>query len=254
MPYLRTQIKHDLRARLSSDRDAVLRRKGMRGVYDSETFKPEDFESIAWQIDTLMDAGTLLKDGGATKVAKITRHGRSYVIKRYNWRGWRKGIRYMLKGSRARRVWFYGHLLPEAGVHTPQPVGWLEKSKNAMVRKSYIIHEYVPGVRLHDYLCDGRRTRHECVAVLKKMREVFENMHSHRITHGDMKRSNVLVAGNEICLIDLDAVALNRSKLVHRLKRRRDIKRFAERMHADDTPPHIRRLCRQMLLDHLKQN
>ncbi len=248
MKNLRKHVKKIIAERKASGRYIPVKKPGLHGIFDGETFSPDRFEDAAADLDSLMAGGTLLKDGGATKVAKIEFDGGCYVIKRYNWRGWRKGLRYRIKGARARRVWLYGHLLPIIEVNTPRPVCTVEKSKSGIVRNSYVINEYVLGTRLHDYLCGEHRTDSECVEILGKMRTLFETLHSHRITHGDLKRSNVLVTNGDICLIDLDATTLHRTGLVYWLKRRRDIGRFTERMLAEDTPPHIRRYCRELLI------
>ncbi len=224
------QVKKDLRQRLGDGRDVRIRRNGMRGVFDSEVPGAGRIEDLAEDMDRLMEGGSLLKDGGATRVAKVRIGGCDCVIKRYNWRGWVKGIRYMLKGSRARHVWFYGHLLGRIGVMTPRPVCWLEKSRSGIVRQSYIVAEYVEGVELYDYLRNENRTEPERRAILGKMNDLFGKLHAHRITHGDMKRSNILVAGEDICLIDLDATRRHRFGLIHKVRRTRDRRRFSDRM------------------------
>ncbi len=239
------QTQQDLSRRLKDGRDRILEDTGLRGVFDGNALDEKDAADVAVNPDAIMDGGVALKNGGATRVAGVRLGEDDYVIKRYNWRGWAKGLRYMIKGSRARRVWFYAHLLGRIGVYTQRPVLWLERSRSGIVRFSYIMTRHVEGLSLFDYLLDSDRSDSERRAILDEAAGVLQKLSSHRITHGDMKRSNVLVSDGRICLIDLDAAVLNRTGIMHRIRERRDVRIFFDRMLGQDMPDEIRRMVQQ---------
>ncbi len=241
---LSRNIRQYLKERRTGGRDVFIRSRGIKGLFDSRALSAGCIEEITKNVDDLIEDGVVLKDGGATKVSRVGIAGRSYVIKRYNWRGCITALRYMIKGSRARRVWLCGHMLESVGVHTPRPVCWLEKSRCGVVVNSYIINEYVEGVRLFHYLRDEKTRDSERFAILKKMLDVLLMMHSNRVTHGDLKLSNVLVSGGEIYLVDLDATARNRFWFVHRAMMRKEIQRFWDRLDTGKAPEEIKRKIR----------
>ncbi len=244
---LRSKTKVYLNDRLKSGRDTALQHKGFKGVIDTEELDIDHFKEFLKDIDSTMTGSALIKDGGATKVANLHINGEDYILKRYNWRGWRKGLRYMIKGSRARHVWFYGHLLNSIDVGSPGPVCWLEKVRKNIVRESYVLTKYVNGITLFEYLRAHAHSAQDKQNLLNKMKEVFQKLFSYRITHGDMKRSNVLVVNNNICLIDLDATALNRNSFIYKIRKGRDLKRFLEKMESDEIPEDIINTCRSMV-------
>ncbi len=249
MSTIKKQIRKDLKHKLNSNIHNRLNERGVKGVYDCRIITDDAVEPIANDIDSLMESGRILKDGGACKVALVEAAGRKMVVKRYNWRGWLKGLRYQVKGSRARRVWFYGHLLPAIGIPTPQPFAWLERSEKGIVRKSYIINEYIEAPTLFDFLCDSTKPHEERADVLEDLHGMFKTMHRHRLTHGDMKRSNILVADGRILLIDLDATTLHRSRLVYEIKRKRDLARFWECIEDNNVPVSLLQKCEDICKD-----
>ncbi|NND01008.1 MAG: serine/threonine protein kinase, partial [Gammaproteobacteria bacterium] len=62
--------------------------------------------------------------------------------------------------------------------------------------------------------------------VVSALQGIFASMREHRLSHGDMKASNLLWLDNQLFLIDLDASRKHRTTLGWRLANHKDRKRF----------------------------
>ena len=99
--------------------------------------------------------------------------------------------------------WYNANLLEFLGIATPQPLGFVEQRFFGLRQKAYFICEHIAGRSLAD-LSDSEIQQPE---MLQQISELFEKLHLHRIYHGDLKASNLLVDEQQkIWLIDLDAM------------------------------------------------
>lgn len=65
--------------------------------------------------------------------------------------------------------------------------------------KSVIIMEYIKGKRMKELL-DIKAE--DSLLICKKLGEIIGKLHNNNIIHGDLTTSNVILTGNELCLID----------------------------------------------------
>ena len=54
----------------------------------------------------------------------------------------------------------------------------------------------------------------------------LKTLWTHQITHGDLKGSNILISGDDIVLLDLDAMKQHRNPVVSRARIDKDVERF----------------------------
>jgi tRNA A-37 threonylcarbamoyl transferase component Bud32 len=175
------------------------------------------------QIDALMDGGRILKDGNTCYVSGITWNGREVVVKRYNHKGFIHSLRHTIKRTRARRGWLNGHRLGMLNIATPKPLAYIERRRGLLIWESYLITEYVEGQKLYDFLRDSNVTEEERLKVTEQIKELLERLGKHRITHGDLKHSNILITDTGPVLIDLDAIKFHWWRWLFEIKRNKDL-------------------------------
>jgi tRNA A-37 threonylcarbamoyl transferase component Bud32 len=229
---IRSHRKRLIRRRLQkslrdSKRYITLKMGSLRGVFTREYWAQKQAAELAGQIDTLMDHGKILKRGNTCFVSLVDINGRAIVIKRYNHKGLWHSIRQTLKGSRARRCWLHGHRFDELKIPTPAPLAFIEKTRGPLIHCSYILNEYAEGIKLCDFLRDLSRTETEQAEALEQVEAILRQMEEYRITHGDLKSSNIIITSGGPVLIDLDSVKVHRTGLSFGRARAKDIRRLS---------------------------
>jgi len=185
--------------------------------------EPRDFIE---QIDTLMDAGQILKKGDAIFVSQITWNNKNIVVKRYDHKGFIHSLRHTIKRSRARKGWLYAHVLGALKIATPRALAYIEQRRGPLIWQSYLVTEYVEGQKLWHFLRDDNVTEPQKLDEIRQVVILLEKLWKYRITHGDLKHVNILVTENGPVLIDLDGMIVHRWELLYRNKRAKDMERF----------------------------
>lgn len=148
-----------------------------------------------------------LKHDRTTTLIKLGDADKYWIGKRYNTKGPWHAVRRCFKSTRARNCWDMSHLLLSAGIRVARPVAMLEQRFGPLRRRSFYFCEYVPGSPLEKVLNHSTPqivVRQMC----EKFAALFSRLSTHRIAHGDMKVTNLLLADDELVLLDLDAVAI----------------------------------------------
>jgi len=155
--------------------------------------------------DVAVETGRTLKLGGSSTVALIEQGGRRLVIKRYNIKGVGHWLRRCWRPSRAWHSWVEGNRLMFLDIATPRPLAVLELRWLGLRRRSYLVTEYGAGediaTRFQPYLSSPPPE-----AELLALDQLFAALLRERISHGDMKGTNLLWKQGCWSLIDLDAV------------------------------------------------
>ncbi|MBA1185871.1 serine/threonine protein kinase [Stutzerimonas nitrititolerans] len=155
--------------------------------------------------DVAVETGRALKLGGSSTVALIEQGGRRLVIKRYNIKGVGHWLRRCWRPSRAWHSWVEGNRLMFLDIATPRPLAVLELRWLGLRRRSYLVTEYGSGediaTRFQPYLSSPPPE-----IELLALDQLFAALLRERISHGDMKGTNLLWEQGRWALIDLDAV------------------------------------------------
>lgn len=173
--------------------------------------------------DRWMEAGTTLKRGNTCTVARAEVGGRSVVLKRYNLKSLRHGLSRLWRPSRGWHSWREAHRLRLFGIATPAPLALIEERWGPLRGRAWLITEYCPG---QDLLAHLSPEREPPLAVAAALQTLFATLHRQRISHGDLKATNLLWDNGEITVIDLDAMRQHRSAAAHRRAWQRDRKRL----------------------------
>lgn len=182
--------------------------------------------------DAAVEAGRALKLGGSSTVALIEQAGRQLVVKRYNIKGLGHWLRRCWRPSRAWHSWVEGNRLGFLGIATPRPLAMLELRWLGLRRRSYLITEYAAGediiTRFQPYL-SSPPPEPELLA----LEQLFEALCRERISHGDMKGTNLLWVQGRWTLIDLDATQQHGSGASFARAYAKDRARFLRNWPAD---------------------
>jgi len=180
------------------------------------------------QIDDLMDTGQILKAGNTCYLSRLTWNQKDIVIKRYNHKNLVHSLRHTLKKSRARRSWLNANRLNILNIDTPLPLAYVEKYKAPLLWKSYIVTEFTQGQNLHDFLQTPHLTAKHRSDVIERIETVLEKLHKQKITHGDLKKSNILITDKGPVLTDLDAMKVHKLNCTFNYEQRKDLKMFSK--------------------------
>jgi tRNA A-37 threonylcarbamoyl transferase component Bud32 len=113
-------------------------------------------------------------------------------------------------------------------IDTPKPVAYIEKYKGLLVWSSYIVTEFVQGQNLHYFLRDENIAKEQKAKTCRRVGELLDKLNKFRISHGDLKLSNIIIAESGPKLIDLDGMAVHKCKWMYRLRGAKDLKSWED--------------------------
>ncbi|WP_297813996.1 lipopolysaccharide kinase InaA family protein [uncultured Methylophaga sp.] len=181
-------------------------------------------EQLVVDIDRLVEQGDILKDGNSATVVVTNLAGRRVVIKRYNVKSLWHWLKRCWRPSRAANAWRQGNLMTLLGIATPPVLGFVEHRWGPLRKQAYLISEYVDNAT---ELSRVYASHSPSEPQLRQLRRIFGLMHEYRLSHGDMKASNLLLTENgQVALIDLDAMREHRHDWSFERAFARDQRRF----------------------------
>ncbi|NJD35707.1 MAG: hypothetical protein FIA96_12900 [Betaproteobacteria bacterium] len=213
-------------------RDCSLFKSAHRGDRFFSTMRSE-FGVVAPLIhdpDAWLEKGVPLKRGRTATLARVELNGRQLVIKRYNIKGPGHALSRCWRPSRAWHSWLEGHRLGFLGIATPRPLALIEERAGPLRGKAWLITEYCNAEnfanRFHDPEMEPAAPDLDAIGVL------LQQLVAARISHGDLKATNLLWCEGKPHLIDLDAVRQHANAAAFRRAWQKDSRRF-----LDNWPP-----------------
>jgi tRNA A-37 threonylcarbamoyl transferase component Bud32 len=176
-----------------------------------------------------------LKQGNTCTLWLVPVDARLLVVKRYNIKGLAHRAGRAWRRSRAAVSWENAHRLGMYGIPTARPVALLEQRFGPLRGRAWYVSEYL-GDEDITQLCRGQKlagdagvqaTAQQVVALLAWLAEC-------RISHGDMKGTNFILAQQGPAIIDLDAMREHACGWLFRRLQQRDLQRFMRNW--DDCP------------------
>jgi tRNA A-37 threonylcarbamoyl transferase component Bud32 len=163
----------------------------------------------------------LLKDSSSSTVAEfeIPVDGvlRPVIYKRFRVTKWSDSWLALVRASPARRSWSRGHGLRDRCLPTARPLAVLHRRRRGLSYEGYLLTEKIAGaVDLHRWLADlnGPSPAERRAAVRRRIDQLaglIRELHRRCLSHRDLKAANLLVAGDQVWLIDLVGVRCYRS-------------------------------------------
>jgi len=228
-------IKRTLKKCLrTSKRCVLIKHRGHCGVAAVDFYQRADFSEFLQDLDKLMQAGQILKNGNTCFVSRLIWADQDVVVKRYNYKGIIHSVRHTIKRSRARRSWLHAHRLWMLNIATPRPLAYIESYKGMIVWKSYLITEYAKGRKLYDFMRDGKTDENQRSKVTGQVKELLERLGKYRITHGDLKHTNILITEKGPVLTDLDGMKVHKQNWTYQRRRTKDYARLLKDWPGED--------------------
>jgi tRNA A-37 threonylcarbamoyl transferase component Bud32 len=175
--------------------------------------------------DAWLEQGAPLKRGRSATLALVELEGRKLVIKLYNIKGVGHALSRAWRPSRAWHSWIEAHRLRFLGIATPRPLALVERRLGPLRGRAWLVTEYCEGPILQECL-EGKTERAAPDEVQVAVRKLFAQLAAEHIGHGDLKASNFILRGNELCVLDLDAMRHYDSEAAWRKAWRKDRARF----------------------------
>ena len=195
----------------------------------------EHIQCFVETVNDLIEKGHAYKTDKTSTVCKTSFNHAKVVIKRYNNKGAWHCLKNTFRRSRAEKSWIKSLVLSDIGIFTPPPIGWFVEKRNGLYFRSYFVMDYCEMPTLHSFLMENRPNERSWKQITNGMAVLLERLKEHRITHGDLKHSNVLIGDNQIGILDLDAMIIHRNPVTYRIKRSKDERKFKERLMQDPT-------------------
>ena len=168
----------------------------------------------------------ILKAGGSSTVVKLNIDGRYYVMKRYNVKSSSHWARRCLRPTRAATGWRLAQRLRLMGISTAKPVAFIEKRFMGLRGRSYLLMEYTGSEHAGEFFVNHVEDQAGSQFVAQQMMALFEGLARLRITHGDLKMTNILIHKYKPLLIDLDGMHEHRTAKGFKRAFQQEIKRF----------------------------
>jgi tRNA A-37 threonylcarbamoyl transferase component Bud32 len=214
-------------------------------VYDRSMASAKMLEFLADPDASLRFPEThYLKQGNTCTLWLARVDGRRFVVKRYNIKGLAHRIGRAFRRTRAAVSWQNAHRLGMYGIATARPVALLEQRLGPLRGRAWYISEYVEG---DDVLQQCTRPAPQLAAIQAAAQPVVDllgQLAQCRISHGDMKGTNFIMAAGGPVLIDLDAMQEHVSGWLFRRAQRRDMQRF---MRNWDSCPEVAETFNEMM-------
>lgn len=183
--------------------------RARRGASCLQVVRREDDAFLAPLLakpDSAIAAGLPLKQGGSSTVAQVEKDGRPLVIKRYNIKSPWHWLSRFWRPSRAWHSWCEGNRLAFLGIATPRPLAVFERRTLWLRREAYLITEHIAGMDIIARCTSGAPGELPSEPELRALDELFAALIRERISHGDLKGTNILWQDGRWLLIDLDAM------------------------------------------------
>ena len=217
-------IKHGLKKSLrTSKRYVKIKTEYFVAVFDKSFYQKVKSADFINQLDSLIARGHILKDGNTCFVSHISWNNNDIVVKRYNHKGFFHSLRHSIKKSRARRAWLHAQRLGMLDISTAKPLAYIEKKKGFLIWSSYLITEYTDGTNLYNFMRNESISKETRLISTQQLEELLNKLAKYRITHGDLKHSNVLITKNGPVLTDLDAMKIHRFYWTFKIRRTKDL-------------------------------
>jgi hypothetical protein len=205
--------------------------------------RAEQLQGLLADPDAAIARGQALKNGGSATVALVQSESGPLVIKRYNIKGWLHWLKRFWRPSRAWHSWVEGNRLELLGIATPRPLAVLERRWCWLRAQAYLVTEHCGGedllARFAPYV-DSAPPEVE----LQALDRLFAALLRERISHGDLKGTNLFWDDGCWSLIDLDAMQQHRGQAGFARAYARDRARFLRNWPQDSA---LHRLLDQRL-------
>ncbi|SRR5579883_155672 len=177
----------------------------------------------------------ILKAGRSSTVVQFRLDNRQLVVKRYNMKNLFHRLRRCLRKTRAEYSWTMAQRLRLFCVPTARPIAFIEKHFLGFRGKSYFVMEAIDAPHVGEYFSPFRSDNDNFVLVAERVMQLIKNLTQINLTHGDLKKTNILIKNDYPVLIDLDGMTEHFSKFRLNRAYHKELKRFMKNWDSQPT-------------------
>jgi tRNA A-37 threonylcarbamoyl transferase component Bud32 len=170
----------------------------------------------------------IIKEDSTTTVGVIQIGEQWFLVKRYNMKNFWHRLKRAITKTRAAKSWENAQRLLFRGIRTPQPIAIIENRWGIFKGVCYFISAYVPAMTATEYFKPYQFDLAEGGRIAEQILEVLQTLTIEKIFHGDLKATNILINGEGIWLVDLDAMRFYRTNIYFKRRAIKDKTRFAK--------------------------
>lgn len=191
----------------------------------------KDLRQLLDNPDACMEKGEIIKQGHTCTIASVKSDVGTLIIKRYNLKSYRHALRRAFTQTRASISWINAHRLQLYQISAAHPVALLERCFGPVHFQSYFVMAEVTGPTCWEFFRDAAVSMDDKRNVAVEISLLFRRLTLHRISHGDMKATNLIINNNQPVLLDLDAMREHMSSSSFKHAHARDVHRFFRNWH-----------------------
>jgi tRNA A-37 threonylcarbamoyl transferase component Bud32 len=203
-----------------------------------------EMENFLENPDVYFTSSNVLKNGNSSTVARVNVDGHDLVIKRYNIKNRLHGLSRAFRPSRAWISWKNAHRLNILGIATPAPVAMIENRLGPLRSKAYFIARYAEGKDIGRMAKFGDISEKTATLLAVLFTGLIKKLADSDIAHGDLKASNFFLSGQNLVVMDLDAMHKYLIKSFLRRRVEKDCNRLLKNW---ENEPEIRKIFCQYI-------
>lgn len=183
------------------------------------------FELTPLVCDDFLNNYPNLKTGNTCTVGSMMVDKDVIIIKRYNIKSLWHAFNRAFRQTRAAASWSNAHRLKILGIPTPQPIALIEQRFFGLRGKAYFLSEYLdaPDVKAYFARLKNKKQQNDTI---RNIVNLFYRLHLLKLSHGDMKSSNIKMLDGTPWLIDLDSMRQHRFDYFALKAHVEDLRRF----------------------------
>ena len=221
------RIKHYTKKSLRDCTQFVVSRPPGAFVVSARKMVTPGLTEVMTDPEIVFGNAEFLKRGNTSTVVKVPGDESDWVLKRYNIKDFWHGVSRALRPSRACASWQSGYRLELLGIATPKPLAMRENRAGFLRREAYLLTEWSGGESLDEWVLHVGDTQIPAWLGHEVFR-LFDILWHARVSHGDMKATNLMVTGEQLQVIDLDAMRWHRSGRSFAKAFAKDLQRFMD--------------------------
>jgi tRNA A-37 threonylcarbamoyl transferase component Bud32 len=147
----------------------------------------------------------IIKNDLATTVVEATVNEMNMIIKRINPKSFFTVLRRIFLMTRVERNWKYAHILKSNGIDTFNPILLVKKKWMGVCYQSYLYMNKINGEEARKYF-ESCQSVSQGRVMADKIIDLIYKLNKAGLRHRDLNLSNMIISGDKLYLIDLDAM------------------------------------------------
>lgn len=192
------------------NKDFLRLKNGAALLFIRRAFDSDALRDSLLNPEKYLSSAKLVKDSRTTKAGFIKLdNGENVFIKKYNNKGFKYTLKYLLRKSRAAKAFMNAWTFENLDIPTPAALGAVTFRPAGIIKNSYIIYQTISGVT--DTLDFFRMTQDDEKLLqnfIQRISGYISIIHNNGLIHGDLKLSNIyhVKDSGTFGLWDLDGV------------------------------------------------